>query len=315
MSNETIPKLPTNEVAIAQDFSKQPPIAMTLLLDKLILGLKLDLHIDNNCSGGENRLNLILRDEILASYKLRWFQEINHHDGHILIEAKILEQIKHHAYRENNNEYILSLLASNFSLIPMEEGDKEAPHAILGSNLDLVRKIATPEEVKGWIASGIKSWAIAGGEVSENLVAVDFNERSYPGLYDLWYAKLDNKMQNIIDGSYLCRTPDGFRLIYVTESPQPTITIARKWVFNKKTGQKEIATLAETRGEGSYSLIPPSVGYTTVQGSLDTQMLPDDFHEELLDVLRSFGDVTEEEAFAEMSHSQDKLFDQPNQIK
>ncbi|MFA6476439.1 MAG: bifunctional DNA primase/polymerase [Candidatus Paceibacterota bacterium] len=196
---------------------------------------------------------------------------------------------------ENNNEYILSLLVSGLSVLPIAEG-KKIPHSILGPSHNLLTERATTEEVQKWIDSGIKSWGLANGQVSGNLMTLDFDEKHYPGLYDLWYNRLSVDQKSIVDLCYKNSTRNhGTHLRYRTETPQPTTKLAQRWEFSQKTGQEEIVTTAETRGDGAYALIPPSDGYTTISGDLlKLPVVTDELHEELIDVLRSFNEIVDE---------------------
>jgi hypothetical protein len=198
---------------------------------------------------------------------------------------------------ENHNEYILELAASGLSVIPITEGEKR-PHQILGPKHDLLTRRAMPEEIGKWIAAGVTSWAVAGGPVSENLVIIDFDEKHYPGLYDLWYAKLSDEQKDIVGTFHKNSTRNsGTHLHCRVENPQPTIKLARRWEWNEKTQKEEPVTTAEIRGEGSYALIPPSAGYTTTQGSLlDLPIISDEMYEELIDILRVFNEVEDEPA-------------------
>lgn len=196
---------------------------------------------------------------------------------------------------ENQNGYIPALVASGLSVIPIAEGEKR-PHKILGSNHGLLTRRATLDDIEKWIEAGVKSWAIAGGAVSDNLVTLDFDEKHYSGLYDLWYAKLSSDQREIVDACYKNSTRNkGTHLRYRTQTPQTTIKLANRFEFNQKTKKEEIVTTAEIRAEGSYALIPPSTGYITMQGSLlDLPLVPDEMHEELIDVMRVFNEVEDE---------------------
>lgn len=201
---------------------------------------------------------------------------------------------------ENNNEYILSLVASNLSVIPIIEGAKNPHYLCLDKDKkhNLLYACATHDQVKSWIAGGVKSWGVAGGIVSGNLVTLDFDEKHYPGLFDLWYEKLSDDQKKIVDTCYKNKTRNnGVHLRYRTETSQPTIKLARKVEFNTKTQKEEIVVIAETRAEASYALIPPSVGYTTMQGSLlELPIISDEIHEELIDIIRIFNEVEDEPA-------------------
>ncbi len=198
-------------------------------------------------------------------------------------------------HTENQNNYILALVDSGLSLIPITEGEKK-PHKILGPKHDLLTRRATHEEVASWIATGVKSWGVAGGKVSGNLVTLDFDEKHYPGLYDLWYAKLSDDQKKIADACYKNNTRNnGKHLRYRTETAQPTAKLARRLKWSEKIKRKEIVTTAEVRGEGAYALIPPSAGYTSMQGDLKyPPLVTDEMHKEFIDILRTFNEVIDE---------------------
>ena len=199
---------------------------------------------------------------------------------------------------ENNNEYIIALADSNLSIMPITEEAKN-PHFICldeNNKHNLLYECASRKEVEKWIAEGVKSWAIAGGKVSNNLVTLDFDEKHYTGLYDLWYTKLSDDQKKIVDTCYKNSTRNkGIHLRYRTQTAQLTVKLARRIEYNQKTKKEEIVTTAETRAEGSYALIPPSSGYVTIQGDLlDLPVIPDEIHEELIDILRTFNEVEDE---------------------
>jgi hypothetical protein len=196
-----------------------------------------------------------------------------------------------------NNNYIRDLVTANLSVIPITEGAKK-PHYILGKNHTLLTRLPTPEEIEKWLTADIKSWGIACGAVSGNLVTLDFDEKHYPGLYELWYAKLSVDQKAIVDSCYKNNTRNhGTHLRYRTETSQPTIKLSKRYEFNNELQKEEIVTTSEVRGEGSYALIPPSAGYQPLQGDLlDLPLVTDEMHEELIDILRTFDEIKEESA-------------------
>ena len=195
----------------------------------------------------------------------------------------------------NPNEEILALVTSGLSVIPITEGAKN-PHQILGPKHELFVNRPTEEDVAKWIAKGVKSWGVAGGAVSGNLVTLDFDEKHYAGLYDLWYAKLSDDLKRVVDTCHKNSTRNkGMHLRYRTQTTQPTSKLASRVELNKTTNKEGIETTAETRGEGSYALIPPSDGYITTQGSLlALPLISDEIHEQLIDILRTFNEVEDE---------------------
>jgi hypothetical protein len=192
---------------------------------------------------------------------------------------------------------ILTYIRLGLSVIPIKEGEK-IPHWILGPKHNLLEVRATIEEASKWFDVGVKSWAIAGGAVSENLVCLDFDEKHYVGLYDLWYAKLSDDQKAVVDTCAINSTRNkGTHVRYRTETSQPTIKLASRVELNKETQKESIVTTAEVRGEGAYALIPPSAGYTFIQGDLENlPLVTDEMHEELIDVLRTFNEVEDEPA-------------------
>lgn len=190
-----------------------------------------------------------------------------------------------------------ALVDSGLSLIPITQGEKK-PHSILGAKHDLLTRRSTREEAENWVAAGVDSWAVANGAVSGNLTTLDFDEKHYEGLYDLWYARLSDEQRAIVDTCVISTTRNaGHHVRYRTETSQPTIKLARSVEVDKEAQREDIVTTAEIRGEGSYALIPPSAGYAFVQGDLEhLPLVSDEMHEELIDVLRTFNEVEDEPA-------------------
>ena len=203
------------------------------------------------------------------------------------------------------NEYkddIKKILLAGISIIPIAEGEKR-PHPLLGSKHNLLEKKADAEEVERWLDRGVRSWGVAGGAVSGNLMTIDFDEKNYTGLYEMWYFRLEENQRKIVDTCYKNKTRNnGTHLRYRTESPQATSKVAQKLEWNDKTKKEEVVTIAETRGEGSYALIPPSAGYESLQGSLlNLPVITDVMHRSLLEVLETFNEIIEAEKTTNVS--------------
>ncbi len=199
-----------------------------------------------------------------------------------------------------SNKEVLSLVDSGLSLIPIVEGEKR-PHPVCldeNNKHNLLYVAPTRETVESWVNAGVASWGVACGAVSGNLMTIDFDEKHYSGLYDLWYTKLSDDQRTLVDNCAISGTRNGGKHVrYHTQTPHPTVKLARRVELNKKTQKEEIVTTAETRGEGSYALIPPSAGYTMIQGSLlDMPVISDEIHGELIDILRTFNEVEDEPA-------------------
>ncbi len=192
-------------------------------------------------------------------------------------------------------EEIMNTINEGISVIPITT-NKKTPHKVLGKTHKLLERLATKEEVRDWVEAKVTSFAVAGGKVSGNLMTLDFDEKHLTGLYDAWYNKLSDDQKKIVDTCQKNSTRNkGTHLRYRTETPQPTVKLARKVEWSNELKREAIVTIAETRGEGTYALIPPSEGYVNLQGSLqDLPTLPDEIHEELIDILRTFNEVEDE---------------------
>jgi len=188
-----------------------------------------------------------------------------------------------------NNNTLLNLVNSGLSLIPITNG-KKTPHYILGKKHTLLDKRSSTSEVKKWLGLGIKNWALANGAVSMNLVTLDFDEKHYEGLFDLFYKKLSDDQRYIIDKCVISKTiNNGTHVRYLTYNPQPTTKLSMRLIGDK------FETTSEVRGQGSYALIPPSDGYSIISGDItNIPKIADEIHEEFLDILRTFNEITEE---------------------
>lgn len=190
---------------------------------------------------------------------------------------------------------IMKIINVGISVIPVAP-KKKTPHSVLGKTHNLLNEIAKETAVDDWIEAKVTSFAVAGGKVSGNLVTLDFDEKHQSGLYNAWYNKLSDDQKMWVDKCQKNSTRNnGIHLRYRTETPQPTIKIARKVEWSKDLNKNIIVTIAETRNEGAYSLIPPTADYTNLQGSLDNlPVIPDEINEELIDVLRTFNEIEDE---------------------
>jgi hypothetical protein len=188
-----------------------------------------------------------------------------------------------------------NLLDAGLSIIPIAS-KKKTPHSILGKTHSLLTRKATKDEAYNWIEANINSFAVAGGEVSGNLVTLDFDEKHQAGLYDSWYNKLSDEARKILDTCQINSTRNkGTHVRYRTSTPKPTVKLARRLEWNEDLNHNQIVTTAETKCSGGYALIPPTEGYKNIQGSLlKLPLVSDEIHEEFLDVLRIFNEIKDE---------------------
>jgi len=137
----------------------------------------------------------------------------------------------------------LTFLANGFSLIPVRRDKKKSPalEVLPGRKWKQFQKEpATEEQVKEWFASGEYNIGIICGEVSGNLVVIDFDKPSEfelikDQLPETWIAQSG-------------REGGGYHVYFRSDSPHPSYRLAEKNV--------------EIRAEGNYVVAPPSIHFS-----------------------------------------------------
>lgn len=121
----------------------------------------------------------------------------------------------------------------------------------------------TAAELNRWLAEGAQSFAAIGGEVSGGLEIIDFDDNpqatplAYSALdfFEAWRAEVDlliEKYKLVIQ-----RTGGGgFQVAYRCPSPEPNQKLA--WVQDENEVHGRSIAI-ETRGEGGYAIIAPSM--------------------------------------------------------
>lgn len=157
------------------------------------------------------------------------------------------------------DKLIWRYLGAGLSVIPVSEQNKRA----LGEWKQYQSHLATSVEVDTWLENGLQSMAVICGAVSGGLEILDFDDNSSaaPTPYsanDFWYPFRD-AAQPIIDQYQLpiWRTGGGgYQLAYRCEQVEGNLKLA--WVpDDTQLHGRSIAI--ETRGEGGYALVPPSL--------------------------------------------------------
>ena len=150
----------------------------------------------------------------------------------------------------------LDFLRSNFSLIPIESGQK-IPALTSWKKYQLEKP--TEDTVKGWFKDKDLNVALCMGAVSGNCTALDIEKESAAQellslLRDKGYKGLLEKIGN----TFCVRTPRGGRHYYfksVTTYPSLKLAYDTPTMENGKPKPK---ILIETREEASYAVAPPS---------------------------------------------------------
>lgn len=159
---------------------------------------------------------------------------------------------------------IKSLLNQNISLIPVrDKGDKvKVPFA--GWKEYQSRIIEEGELFSAMETYHTSAVAMICGKVSDNMEVIDVDVKHWPGIMVLLAAEFKALMPELVTKLRIHKTPSGgFHLIYrVSDGVIPG---------NKKLcyGQDEDGNIKkeaaiETRGEGGYVLMPPSLNYSII---------------------------------------------------
>lgn len=159
---------------------------------------------------------------------------------------------------------IIQLLDIGYSIIPVrdkQEGDK-APKTPYGGWKKYQTQQITKQELWQLMSERYNTTAIAVicGKISGNLELIDIDNKNYPGIESKLFSDIEKILPNVWQNLRIHKTPSGgYHIIYsVPEKPVPGNT---KLASRLNDNGKPVAFI-ETRGEGGYFLLPPSMGYS-----------------------------------------------------
>ncbi len=213
-------------------------------------------------------------------------QKINHHSGAAI------------------NDVVWSYLAYHLSIIPIDHKTKKPLTRALPIGNDskptwkpFQERQPSSDEVAGWSAMNIKSMAVVFGAVSSNAELLDFDHnpevtpRSYSAdeFFGPWWTACGDLVEQY--DLPLWRTGGGgYALAYRCETIAPNMKLA--WVPDESADAGR-AIAIETRGEGGYALVPPSLHpsgerYTMIRGDLTKiAIIPTEVRAKFHEVARS----------------------------
>lgn len=152
-------------------------------------------------------------------------------------------------------------------------------------------------ELRHWLAEGAQSFAAIGGQVSGGLEIIDFDDN--PQAKPLAYAAVDlfeawrEEVGSLVEQYKLVvqRTGGGgFQVAYRCPTPDPNQKLA--WVQDE-TQEQGRSIAIETRGEGGYAIVAPSLHpsgnrYRMIYGDFaDVPVIPQEIRNRLLDAARA----------------------------
>jgi len=196
-------------------------------------------------------------------------------------------------------EVAIELAKAGLSVIPTDE--KKIP---IGKWGDFQVRIATPENFTRMFANpNASSMALVGGRVSGNLYQLDFEGKDYAHkpmcpVYPAWSEQAKTNLARLGHPSLFEKLPivrtrnNGYHVRWRVSGnvDLKTERLALGWSGDLDKKDKPIPNLLiESKSEGGYAIIPPSIGYELIQGSLlDIPTIPVGIHEQLVELARSF---------------------------
>lgn len=161
------------------------------------------------------------------------------------------------AHQQDLLQTALAVVRSGVSLVPVSATQKKPIEALLpldpnsgiGSWREFQQRLPTEQEITYWIASNAQI-AVVGGAVSGGLLIIDFDDQAK---YHDWLKLVGSAVQ----GLPIQRTGGGgYQVFFRCPSPGKNDKLA--WIpDDTKYDGRSIAI--ETRGEGGYAIIAPSL--------------------------------------------------------
>jgi Bifunctional DNA primase/polymerase, N-terminal len=187
--------------------------------------------------------------------------------------------------------------APAWHLLPNEWDERQQRHTHVWKPYQT--RLPSPEELQRWFGRGNVGIAVIGGHVSGNLEILDIDG---PRLVRPWYEMVEHVRPGLFKRLVVVKTPregHGRHLYYQCSTIEGNLKLAQRLLV--KDGKQTIETLIETRGEGGYTLIPPSPPachrlnrpYTLSQGDLaHIPVISEDERAILLDCARAVNKYT-----------------------
>lgn len=209
-------------------------------------------------------------------------------------------------------EIVKIFLENGFSVLPVT--DRKLP---IGNWKAYQSRQMNETELLGFNQSNATGIAIAAGRVSGGLEIIDIDSKYdlTGNLYDDYMNEIPKSLREklVIQKTanngyhliYRCQVVEGNQKLaqrYVTEQEQKSEIVKLR---EKNIGRTEdelkksvskVRDLLETRGEGGYFLVQPSIGYKIIQGKLSyVATISEQERDTLLEIARSFNEVVKEQ--------------------
>lgn len=185
----------------------------------------------------------------------------------------------------------LHAASCGLSVIPLRADGSKSPRV---NWTPYQRKAATAEDIRRWHGDEpLVGFGIIGGV--SGIVGLDFDQKA---AFAMFVARAEKhglgQLVERVRAGYADTTPAGIRLLYRTSEPGTNTKLA---------SAADGKTLVETRGQGGYSIVAPTLGkvhpsgraYTRLSGDFDTiATLTPEEHDDLLALARSLDETVPE---------------------
>lgn len=163
---------------------------------------------------------------------------------------------------------VTSLLENGFSLIPVKDSGINAKRPYANWK-KFQNEIITPADLWTQMAEKFNTTAIAVicGRISGNLEIIDIDVKWKPGIDAKIFSDIQLLYPDLWKRLRIHRSPSGgFHILYriIEQPPPPNKHLSSRLTTPEdagKTSSKQVC-FVETRGEGGYALLPPSLGYS-----------------------------------------------------
>ena len=200
-------------------------------------------------------------------------------------------------------------LAAGLSIIPVAPGTKKPPTGFLWKTYQSKRM--TTSEARQYFVNGCQV-ALVCGAISGNLEVVDFDN---PELFRPFFDMVEG-INPELRGKLTVwqQTPNGYHLILrcsgLVGGNRKLATSAR---YQDDQGRPRQDVFIETRGEGGYSLVDPSKGYT-LHGSLEHLPVLTPEERDLLHAIAKSFDETEPQGHQQPVRADTSTGDRPGDV-